>query len=82
MPQLEMFAPLAPQRPEMPTADRVRPRLDTVLLQLRDGTASSWSDAERRRWAVVFPQMCAWLPEEERESKRKEFSDLWPGEAS
>ena len=80
MSQLEMFAPPAPKRPEMPTADSVRPRLNAVLRQLRDGTASGWSNAERRRWFVVFPQMCAWLPEDESEAKRQEFSRLWSSE--
>lgn len=77
MPQLEMFAPPVPKRPEMPTAESVRPRLEAVLRQLRDGSASQWPESERRRWSVVFPQMCEWLPEAEREAKRKEFSALW-----
>ena len=78
--QLEMFAPPAAKRPEMPTADSVRPRLHAVLRQLRDGTAAGWSDAERRRWFVVFPQMCAWLPEDERDAARQEFGRLWSSE--
>lgn len=78
MSQIEMFAPPAPKRAHMPTAESVRPRLDTVLRQLRDGSASTWSETERRRWRTVFPQMCEWLPEEEREAKRVEFDGLWP----
>lgn len=77
MAQFEMFAPPAPKRQPLPTADSVRPRLNAVLAQLRDGTASAWSDAERRRWFVVFPQMCEWLPEEERAIKREEFRSLF-----
>ena len=76
MSQLDMFAPPAQRKPELPTADSVRPRLDAVLRQLQDGSASKWSEAERRRWSVVFPQMCEWLPEGERELKRAEFSRL------
>ncbi len=76
MAQLEMFAPPAQKKTAMPTADSVRPRLEAVLAQLRDGTASDWSEAERRRWYVVFPQMCEWLPEGERDLKRAEFSRL------
>jgi hypothetical protein len=60
----------------MPTADSVRPRLEAVLQQLRDGSASRWSKPERGRWLVVFPQMCEWLPEPERELKRAEFLRL------
>lgn len=76
MNQLEMFAPPAQKKVEMPTADSVRPRLDAVLQQLRDGSASQWPRAERERWLVVFPQMCDWLPEPERELKRAEFLRL------
>jgi hypothetical protein len=54
----------------------VRPRLEAVLRQLREGEAAKWSIAERRRWIVVFPQMCEWLPEDERELKRAEFRSL------
>jgi hypothetical protein len=76
MNQLEMFAPLAQKKVEMPTADSVRPRLDAILQQLRDGSALQWSKAEHRRWLVVFPQMCEWLPEAERELTRAEFLRL------
>lgn len=76
MNQLEMFAPPAQKKAEMPTADSVRPRLEAVLQQLRDGSATGWSRAERGRWLAVFPQMCEWLPEPERELKRAEFLRL------
>jgi len=76
MSQIEMFAPPTQRRPEMPSAGSVRPRLEAVLQQLRDGSASRWSEAERRRWSIVFPQMCEWLPASERESKRAEFQFL------
>ena len=54
----------------------VRPKLDAVLDQIRTGQSSEWSEAERRRWRAVFPQMCEWLPEGEREIKREEFRRL------
>jgi hypothetical protein len=76
MSQLEMFAPPAPRAAKMPTADTVRPKLDAVLDELRSGKASAWSEAERRRWRVIFPQMCEWLPEGEREEKKAEFQRL------
>lgn len=76
MTQFEMFTPPARKGPELPTAASVRPRLDAVLEQLRDGSASRWTPAERHRWSVVFPQMCEWLPDEERGSKRDEFARL------
>ena len=77
MNQFEMFTPTAQRQTAMPTADGVRPRLDAVLRQLRDGSAGEWTDAVRRRWAVVFPQMCDWLPEEERAEKLAEFGHLF-----
>jgi len=76
MSQLEMFIPPAQRAPTMPTADSVRPRLEAVLQQLRDGSASQWPQSERRRWSVVFPQMCGWLPDSEREFKLAEFLRL------
>ena len=82
MSQLEMFTSPAPKRAETPSAESVRLRLNAVLGQLRDGTAERWSDAERRRWFVVFPQMCAWLPDDERAAKQEAFRALWPSEAA
>ena len=76
MSQIEMFAPPAARKAAMPTAETIRPKLDAVLDQLRDGRAEAWSEAERRRWRVVFPQMCEWLPEAEREPKRAAFRRL------
>jgi len=77
MVQLELFPPPAQRKAEMPTADSVRPRLEAVLQQLREGSASRWSKAERERWFVVFPQMCEWLPADERDITRVEFLRLW-----
>jgi hypothetical protein len=77
MSQLELFAPPTQKKAEMPTAESVRPRLEIVLQQLREGSASRWSKAEERRWSVVFPQMCEWLPEPERGLKRAEFLRLF-----
>jgi hypothetical protein len=76
MNQLEMFAPQQQRQAEMPTAETVRPRLHAVLRQLSDGSAVRWSEAEKRRWIVVFPQMCEWLPEDERTTMREEFDQL------
>lgn len=77
MSQLELFEAPAPRKIVMPTAETVRPRLEAILEQVKGGQAVKWSDAERRRWGVVFPQMCEWLPEEERELKRAEFRHLF-----
>ena len=76
MSQLEMFTLPNQQKVAMPTADCVRPRLEAVLRQLRDGSASGWPPSDRLRWSVVFPQMCEWLPDGEREAKRAEFLRL------
>lgn len=76
MNQLEMFAPQQQRQAEMPTAETVRPRLVAVLRQLTDGSAARWSESEKRRWIVVFPQMCEWLPEDERTTMRAEFERL------
>lgn len=76
MNQLEMFAPQQQRQAEMPTAETVRPRLAAVLRQLTDGSAARWSESEKRRWRVVFPQMCEWLPEDERTTLRAEFERL------
>jgi hypothetical protein len=76
MSQLEMLMPAPVREQKMPSADTVRSKLDAVLDQLRNGQALEWSEAERRRWRVIFPQMCDWLPEGERELKKAEFQRL------
>ncbi|NJN36030.1 MAG: hypothetical protein HC794_02015 [Nitrospiraceae bacterium] len=76
MSQIEMFAPVLKPKAALPTPETVRLRVDAVLKELRDGTASGWPESVWRRWKVVFPQMCEWLPESERDAKRSEFQKL------
>ena len=76
MNQLEMFAPQQQRQAAMTTAESVRPRLETALRQLRDGSSTKWTEAERRRRTVVFPRMSEWLPPAERTSLNEEFKRL------
>lgn len=76
MTQLDMFGAAQAAVPTLPTADSVRPRLVEVLEQLRAASELPWTDAEARRWRVVFPQMTNWLPAEEGAHLRSEFSEL------
>jgi hypothetical protein len=54
----------------------VRKELTAVLDQARAGTAAAppWSDEKTRYWRTVFPQMANWLPTDEVERMRAEFS--------
>ena len=76
MTQLDMFGAAVAAKPTLPTAETVRPRLAEVLEQLRVADQLPWTAAELRRWRVVFPQMSNWLPQEESQNLRRQFTAL------
>ncbi len=74
MAQLELFAPASAWKAKRPTAEDVQPDLTSVLDRLRGAEAMPLSAKELKYWRVVFPQMCNWLPPEERASMCAAFA--------
>jgi hypothetical protein len=74
MPQLDMFGLPPRKEPKLPTPEDVRPELTEVLERLRQSRSMPLSPKDLRFWRVVFPQMCAWLPDEERTAMCAEFT--------
>lgn len=64
----------APAPDIMPDPDRVRRRLHGVLETARAAPATPWPEKKQRVWAIVFPNMAKWLPEEEADQLRFEFA--------
>jgi hypothetical protein len=75
MSQYEMFQ--AGEQPrkkvERPSADTIRPRLQTLLNELRMADKMPWTANELRKWQTIVPQMSNWLPKEEAKSVVSEF---------
>jgi len=79
MDQLELFEPPATVASSVvPTVESVRQRIEAVLDFLRL-SASAVSPKEAARWRLVVPQMSDWLPPDERDAVRSEFSRLIQG---
>lgn len=76
MSQLDLFtsAKLSLSTAQTPDPDVVRQRLHTVLQQLRAADRMPWKPAELRSWQHVFHNMANWLPPEERDELRREFT--------
>ena len=63
----------APQRDVSPDPDSVRARLRAVLDKARTADSMPWSERDARMWQTVFPNMAAWLPDDEAEQLRLDF---------
>ena len=78
--QLDMFAQLETPEKKKPPAgsyiapEEVRPELQEVLAQARAATTIPWDERRTIYWRTVFPQMCNWLPPDERDQMRAEFA--------
>ena len=64
----------AAPRSYLPDPADIRRRLLTVLEQARRAEQMPWSPRDARMWQTVFPQMANWLPEQEANQLRSEFS--------
>lgn len=63
----------APNQPAKSKPDAARARLDGLLAELESAEVMPWSDADRRRWSVIFPQLTRWLPVAEAERFAERF---------
>ena len=77
MSQFNLALP-TPEGPQIDMADRVRPKLDAVLDGLRAHGGAEWSARELRRYRLIVPQMCRWLPEVEADATLRTFRRLAP----
>lgn len=64
----------APQADITPDPDRVRMRLHAILDRARAAPNEPWPEKKRRVWAIVFPNMAKWLPDDEAEQLCFEFT--------
>ena len=78
--QPDLFAGVEPPKPQKPAPgsyvapEEVRPTLQKTLAEARAAATMPWSARQTQYWRVVFPQMCNWLPAEERDRMRAEFA--------
>ncbi len=52
---------------------RARKRLGELLAEARAAERMPWLPQKEGLYETIFPQMCEWLPEEEREPMRAAF---------
>jgi hypothetical protein len=64
----------APAQSFTPDPETIRQRLRLLLDKARGAHAMPWSDRDARMWQTVFPQMANWLPDEEADQMRFEFT--------
>jgi hypothetical protein len=76
MRQLDLFAAAKPgaSTAQTPDPNVIRERLNAVLEQLRAANSMPWKPAELRSWRHVFHNMANWLPPEERDKLRRDFT--------
>ncbi|WP_312809051.1 hypothetical protein [Agrobacterium cavarae] len=76
MPQLEMFGDDA--RPQVSIAanpDRVRRKLNALLVEIREAGDHGLPGSRRRLIETIVPQMTRWLPQDEAEEIRRKFGE-------
>ena len=64
----------APLQPSVPEPEAIRRRLQALLEKARSADRMPWSERDARMWQTVFPNMAKWLPEDEAEQLRFEFT--------
>jgi hypothetical protein len=64
----------APRQRSTPDPQTVRLRLKSLLEKARAAEKMPWSERDARMWQTVFPNMAKWLPEDEGDQLRFEFT--------
>ncbi len=73
---MDLFPQASTQPSPIPSVESVRARFQTMLGALRAAKRElPFTPRELAYWEVVTPQMANWLPPEEREAIRAEFSE-------
>ena len=63
-----------PRQSFEPSPETIRKRLNALLDKARAAQTMPWSDRDARMWQTVFPQIANWLPDEEADQLRFEFT--------
>ena len=64
-------------RQRWPNPDRVRPRLEAILAEMRAEPKMAWDFSPQLLYQKIFPDMTHCLPEEEGERYRADFEKEW-----
>jgi hypothetical protein len=64
----------APRERAAPDPEAVRVRLKSLLEKVRSAEKMPWSERDARMWQTVFPNMAKWLPQDEADQLRFEFT--------
>jgi hypothetical protein len=64
----------APRQNTLPDPEAVRARLKALLAKARSAERMPWSERDARMWQIVFPNMAKWLPDDEADQLRFEFT--------
>ncbi|MFY9656791.1 MAG: hypothetical protein WAK01_09425 [Methylocystis sp.] len=60
-----------------PDVDRVRLRLERILMQMRAERKMAWDSAEQLLYQTIFPDMTHFLSDEEGARYRADFETEW-----
>lgn len=58
----------------LPDPEKIRNRLNALLSKAQSANSMPWSERDAKMWQTVFPNMAKWLPDEEANQLRFEFS--------
>ena len=64
----------APAQTFVPDPAVIRRRLNALLEKARGAATMPWPERDARMWKTVFPNMANWLPEDEANQLRLEFT--------
>lgn len=62
------------QQNALPDPEVIRRRLASLLQKVRSSERMPWPERDARMWQTVFPNMAKWLPQDEADQLRLEFS--------
>ncbi len=76
MSQFDLFARKAEIEPNpyTPEPDNIRARLTRILEEARAADVLPWEPSKARMYENIFPQMTNWLPADEADRWRAEFT--------
>ncbi len=76
-PSASSMAPTEAAVVSQPDVDRVRLRLEQILMQMRAERKMAWDSAEQLLYQTIFPDMTHFLSDEEGARYRADFETEW-----